>query len=114
MNDFIQTLLGDMTTGVFWGYTVIAALGFLFMWILQVGDNKDRIAATGGFSIPTWIKENWPRVITSLIVLFLAITSYDDLYGTEISRFGAFLLGCTVDAIVDRVVGMIAAFRGKK
>lgn len=114
MNDFYQTLLGEMPTGAFWAYFSMAIIGMLVSWFTQLGDNHNNIKDSGGFKASTWIMDNWPRLVWNPLVIIIGIISFKEIYGKDITPLSAGFLGLSCDVLVDRFKGMIAIARGKK
>lgn len=114
MNDFIQTLLGEMPTGAFWAYFLLAIGGMVLAFWLQYLDSRKDIQASGGFQKSVWFIRNWPRLVFNPIAIFIGIVLHKELEGEDISKVGAIILGLASDLLVDRIKGITAIARGKK
>lgn len=107
MKDFWFTLFGDMTTGAFWAYFLLAITGMILSWVTQYADNRKSIKESGGFQKSVWFIENWYRLVANPLAIILIIILYKDIEGEDISKFGAVQTGLMADVLIDRIRGAL-------
>jgi len=68
-----------------------------------------RILEFGGFSLGTWLKDNWPRILFTIGLMTIGVLLHDQIWGSPINELTAILAG----AFTDRTADMIFNRKGK-
>lgn len=100
----IEAILNGISLNEFVGFLFWSVIGGVLGILTQQYKFFKSIKAHGGFSILTWIKENWLRTVTALIVMVVGIIFQEEITGVAPSNFAALTAGFTIDTAVDRFV----------
>lgn len=100
METFWSLLLNDIPIINFIVFYIYGMLGILISFGLDLFGRWKRIKARGGFKFSYWLNDNWLRLTTSFIVLFVGIVTTTELRGTEPSIYNSLIMGLSTDAII--------------
>lgn len=102
MKEFISIIMDGMQPVYFWVYYFFAFLGLVTyliidLWNRNVASERSPVK----FSWSFWIKDNYLRVILTLVIVPIAIIMFQEVMGTGITYLGAFILGLATDALIS-------------
>ena len=102
MKEFISIILDGMQPVYFWVYYFFAFLGLVTyliidLWNRNVASERSPVQ----FSWSFWIKDNYLRIILTLLIVPIAIIMFQEMMGTGITYLGAFILGLATDALIS-------------
>jgi hypothetical protein len=98
-DSFIYQLLGaNHTIYSFLAFMLWGVFGLLFSWILDISSSG---ISPSQFKLRKWWSENSWRVITSVMILLLAVVFADQLVGVKSSTWGMFIAGLAADKIIE-------------
>lgn len=104
MQDFIQIMLGDYSTGYFIGMFTFAILGAFLHSVKEISDrNIDSINTPTQFSLLFFIKDNFKKYVANIIALYLGVRLFVDMFGQDLTPYTAFLLGFSGDSIMSTI-----------
>ena len=85
---------------------IFAVIGFVVSLLVDRIKNNRKIKSNGGFSFDYWIRDNWARMILSVIVIILGILFTPQIFGIQISTWGALVAGFCTDTIVAMLLNL--------
>lgn len=97
--EIIKQLLGDLELSFLIAFYIFAILGAILSMLLHLGKavKKHKIK----FSFMFWLRDNATRLLTSIIVLFIAARFYTELgLAFELNLFSGFVAGTAMDRII--------------
>lgn len=104
MQDFIQIMLGDYSTGYFIGMFTFTILGAFLHSVKELSDrNINSIHTPIKFSLLFFIKDNFKKYVANIIALYLGVRLFVDMFGQDLTPYTAFLLGFSGDSIMSTV-----------
>ena len=111
-------LLGNYTTNQFIAMFIFAFLGMCFtLLILTTGRDPNSPNSPTKFNWGYLIKDNWKRIVLSLIVIYVSFLFATNLFGIEITDSNctwiAFCIGVGIDGIIGIIKTKANIFKGK-
>jgi hypothetical protein len=100
----IEAILNGITPDSFLGFLFWSVIGGIIGILTQQIKFAKPIKANGGFSIVVWLKENWVRSVTAILIMIVGIIFQKELTGVESTNFTSLMAGFTIDTVVDRFV----------
>ena len=102
MKEFISIIMDGMQPVYFWVYYFFAFLGLVTYLIIDLWNrNVSSERSPVQFSWSFWIKDNYLRVILTLVIVPIAIIMFQEVMGTGITYLGVFILGLATDALIS-------------
>jgi hypothetical protein len=102
MRQFITALLGSIPLPVFVGLLFFALFGAVLSLLLQTTSRDVKSEASPvHFSWSFFFLDNWKRIVTTLMLIYVALRFAPDLMGIEISNFWALIIGFGNDKIAQ-------------
>lgn len=102
MKEFISTLLGGQTAGVFFALFFYALLGALISSLLQTtGRDVNSIATPKHFSWQFFFSDNWKRYLTGFLLIYVSLRFGPELFSVDITTFWALVIGLGNDKIAQ-------------
>lgn len=86
---------------------IFALLGLSLNYLLKV---KPVINKENTFSCKYFIKNNWKNLLTTLILLFLALRFTQEFLGLELTMWTAVIIGYGVDALKDKFTSKMTKY----
>jgi hypothetical protein len=115
--EIIKTLLGQNTAAQFVGLYLMAIIGLAVSLLLHTTVRDPNSTNTPvAFSWSFFFRDNLKRIVLNVMVLFIAIRFYPDLFGAPINEFLAFGVGLGLDKIIELIKsksGVLDADRSK-
>ena len=100
MEDFINSILGGYSVGMWFAYLFFALLGVIaFSWIEVKDRDKNSRKTPVAFNWKFFIFDNYKRYIATAILIYVQFRFFKALSGYDISEYMAFLIGFGGDAI---------------
>ena len=65
---------------------------------------SNKIQREGGFVPAYWLKDNFWRIVGTILAMIAGITFSEQLTGNPINKFSAFVAGVATDNIMDAVI----------
>lgn len=100
----MENLILGMTFMQFGYFLMWASFGQLFSLAMQQVKYAPKIQRYGGFSIITWLNENFWRIVLTICAMVAGVAFTPQLTGAELNEFTAFLAGFTTDKIIDSLM----------
>jgi len=100
----IESILNGISMNAFIGFLFWSVIGGIIGILTQQIKFAKPIKEYGGFKTSVWIKENWKRVVTAILIMVVGIIFQKELTGVEATNFTALMAGFTIDTVVDRFV----------
>lgn len=99
-----EYIFGTMTFEFVVSFYLYAVLGMSLTLLLHLGSamtKSSRKKEKFIFKIKYWFRDNWIRVLTNLIVIFIIIRFYDSLsLQYQLDMFLGFVVGLSIDTII--------------
>lgn len=99
-----EYIFGTMTFEFVVSFYLYAVLGMSLTLLLHLGSamtKSSRKKEKFIFKIKYWFRDNWVRVLTNLIVIFIIIRFYDSLnLQYQLDMFLGFVVGLSIDTII--------------
>lgn len=112
---FTEKLLGGMPPDDYFAYLIWAVVGFIVSLLHELIRGQENIKASGGFSIAYYWKENWMRLVLSLLLINIGIVFYNRIFplptSTPLCTFLALMLGFSHDKIMEMLNKLRKAVR---
>lgn len=104
MKEFTSTLLGGQSSSVFFALVFFALLGALLSLLLQT-TNRDIWSSNTPkiFSWQFFLSDNWKRIVTGAILIYISLRFAPELFGWEITNFYALVIGFGNDKLAQIV-----------
>ena len=100
MNDFLTSLLGDLSAGNWMAYLFFATLGVLVAsWTDIKARNKTSLSTPKKFSFSFFFQDNFKKFVVTIILIYINFRFWEQITATELSEYSAFLAGLTSDSI---------------
>lgn len=100
MEDFIRSVLGGYSAGMWMAYLFFALLGVIaYSWMEVRGRNRNSSATPKYFSWRFFAFDNLKRYIAVIILIYVQFRFFANITGTELSEYVAFLVGFGSDGI---------------
>ena len=100
MEDFINSVLGGYSVGMWFAYLFFAVIGAAaFSWMEVSSRNKNSVKTPVRFHWKFFIFDNIRRYIATVILIYVQFRFFKELTGSELSEYVAFLIGFGGDAI---------------
>lgn len=105
MKEIFQLFLGENLTIVyFFVYLVWAYMGFFINLIIDINRRKpESETSPKPFSLNYWWNDNKWRLLSSFLLIPVAIILSKELMGMEISNTLAFLIGLGSDTLIELI-----------
>lgn len=106
--DTVTKIAYSAGNGLFGGYDVItfltcmffAIIGHLLVTTFDVATRDVHKAGTPTqFSWQVYITDNWKRGVRNVLLIYVCVRFFPELYTKPLSDWGAFLAGLSIDAI---------------
>jgi hypothetical protein len=88
----------------FFYFFAYACFGQLFSIAMQQVKYGNKIKAYGGFSLLVWVNENGWRAVLTICCMVAGVLFTEQLSGSPLSAWSAFLSGFATDKIIDSLV----------
>lgn len=102
METLIKNILGNMSSINFITYMLFALLGMFINVISDITRRKPKsVASPTKFSISYWLKDNFTKMSTSILMMPLMIILFQQVTGSEISNLLALGIGFSSDHLCE-------------
>ena len=103
-----QYIFGNSTLEFYISFYIFVVIGLILSMLLHLRGKKNRDAKQGKnfkFNIKYWLKDNFNRFVTNIIVVFILIRFYDELKEAtnvqyELNMFLGFVAGTSLDRVI--------------
>lgn len=99
-----EYICGGLTIEFVLAFYFYAFLGMFLTLLLHLSSAVSKHmknAKPFRFKVKFWIKDNWVRILTNIITIFIIIRFYDSLHlQYKLDMFLGFMVGLTIDAII--------------
>lgn len=100
MEDFIKSILGDYSIGLWCAYFFFALLGTAaFSWSEVSDRDKKSVKTPFNFSWRFFVSDNFKRYIATGILIYIQFLFFKELSGSPLSLYVAFLIGFGSDGL---------------
>jgi len=98
----IKEILGTDTGQAFLILLFFSAIGVTLSLLLHAS-NRDQQAPSTPVKFSFWflIKDNWKRILTSFLLIYIAIRFTPELFGVQITSFWALAIGLCLDKLAQ-------------
>jgi hypothetical protein len=104
MKQFSVYLLGELTAANFFALMFFALFGALLSLLLQTTNrNVNSLATPKHFSWGFFWEDNWKRIVTGLMLIYVALRFTPELFGITINEFWALAIGFLNDKLAQVV-----------
>lgn len=104
MKEFFSIILEGIQPVYFWVYYFMAFLGMITYLIIDLWNRNIVSERTPvRFDWKFWIKDNYLRVILTMILSPIVIILFQELIGTGITMIGAFTVGLSMDVVISQI-----------
>ncbi len=101
MQEYTEYILGTLTLAYVMAFYTFAGIGLLFTLTIDYGIKKVKKKKELRFKLMFWLRDNWKRIIASIIAVFIVVRFYDYLNPqTELSMWIGFVTGAGLDAVI--------------
>ena len=115
MKEFISIILDGITPVYFWVYYFFSFLGVVTYLVIDLWNRNEKSERSPeAFDWKFWVKDNWMRVVLTLILSPIVIVLFQEITETGISIWGAFTLGLSMDVIIAQLKKLRARFKSIK
>ncbi len=81
-------------------------LGLLGSCLVELIRHKNDVKDKGGFSAGYWIKDNFARVLLSILITSIGVLYSKELVGIEVGNKGAMAVGFLSDKIIETLLSL--------
>ena len=100
MEEFLKSILGDYSAGLWFAYFFFALLGAAaFSWIEVSNRDKNSVKTPFKFRWNFFVSDNLKRYIATGILIYIQFRFFKDLSGSALSEYVAFLIGFGSDGL---------------
>lgn len=104
MEDFVITVFGDLSAGMWFAYLFFVVIGTSISLLTSImGRDKNSSSSPAVFSWTFFWRDNWMRIITVFLLVFVTIRFYNELTGTELTAFLSLGIGFAHDRLISWV-----------
>jgi hypothetical protein len=101
MKEFLNIILGELTIPSFLAYGIFIWIGWLLVNYFDViWRDKSSLRTPEPFDLKFWVLDNYKRVITFIIIIFIVLRFYTEIYGNTLNAFNALLIGTTFEGAI--------------
>lgn len=100
----LDILLNGMSLSSFGAYFILGMIGVIVSMLAEILRTNNKCKAKGEtftFSLGYWIKDNFIRLVLSMIIVILGVLYTKDLLGIEINSMLALSAGFNSDKLVE-------------
>lgn len=105
-----DSLLSDVLNGQskeqYLSLLICGAIGLIASLLVEVIRHKDDIKKSGGFNIAYYLRDNFARMLLSIIIITIGVLYSKDLVGIDIGNKGALVTGFCTDKIIETIVSL--------
>jgi len=117
MEEFLNSLFGTYSTGMWFAYFFFAIIGTIaFSWIEVKNRDKNSIKTPFRFKWRFFIFDNIKRYVATAIIIYIQFRFYKEISHSDMSEYAAVLIGFNSDGIagvVKRVTKILQIDRAK-
>lgn len=100
MQEFLKSVLGDYTLGSWLAYMFFAIIGTVIYSWNEVSQREVPSKKTPRkFSIGFFLRDNIKRFIFTVLLIYIQFRFFEQITGSEMSEYAAFLIGFTSDGL---------------
>jgi hypothetical protein len=104
MKEFISIILDGIEPIMFWVYYFFAFLGVVTYLVIDLWNRNEESERTPlAFDWNFWIKDNWLRVVLTLVLAPIVIILFQEITEAGITIWGAFTVGLSTDVIIAQL-----------
>lgn len=101
MEDFIHSLIGDYSFGLWMAYFFFSVLGVMaFSWMEVKDRDKASVKTPVKFRLNFFVLDNIKRYIAVAILIYIQFRFFKELSGNPLNEYTAFLIGFGSDGII--------------
>ena len=103
-NIVYEYIFGSMTIEFVFGFYLFASLGIFLTHLIHLNQakiNARKKKIEFKFNTKFWIKDNWIRIVTNVLFIFVIIRFYDSLhFNYKLDMFLGFIVGLSIDSVI--------------
>lgn len=97
--EFITSVLGNYTLGSWFAYMFFAIVGTILFTSGEVGHHVIHKGRRKKFKFGLFLRDNVKRFLITVLLIYIQFRFYEQISGSEMSEYSAFLIGFTSDGI---------------
>lgn len=107
LSDVLLKILGDIDPALYVASLLLAYVSFMF-WILRqvMTRNPHKKGTPTEYSGKVFWYENWPRILSDLLVIPILLLVSKQLVGMELTTYVAILIGLGADGLSTKIIGL--------
>lgn len=105
-DSLISDVLNGQSKEQYLSLLICGAIGLIASLLVELIRHKDDIKTSGGFSFAYYLRDNFARMLLSIIIITVGVLYSKDLVGIEVGNKGALAVGFMTDKIIEMIISL--------